>query len=108
MKAEESYGKAIAAHERLVAQNPERLDYLSRLGGSLNNLGTALSSRGEIASAIARYREAIGHQRPEQAAASVRLACSFLEGSLGEKYRSAIGRNPEAIYRALKTWRPIG
>jgi len=62
-QAERAYVEAIVKYERLVADDPDSPDFQSALGCALDNLGLTLVARGDKEKALARHREAIGHQR---------------------------------------------
>jgi serine/threonine protein kinase len=58
-EAEDAYRRAIAACERLVADDPTESAYLGDLADDYNNLGTVLRDRQELAKAEAALRHVI-------------------------------------------------
>jgi tetratricopeptide (TPR) repeat protein len=58
-----SYRESIAVAERLVALDPDDLDFQDRLGRSVTNLGYVLNQQGEKDQALAAYRQAIDIHR---------------------------------------------
>ncbi len=62
-QAVEVYRRGVALRRQLVKGFPADADYRRELGGTLNNLSTALRSVGETAEARLLLEEAVGHQQ---------------------------------------------
>jgi tetratricopeptide (TPR) repeat protein len=103
--AAREYGRAIDVFRRLVLRNPDNVDFLGYLAGTLNNLADVQQSLRRFDEAIGSFEEGLRHQRKAVSQAPgiqhQRRTLSRLLHNLARAYRLA-ERPAEAVRLTLE------
>ena len=100
-----AYQEATEINERLVALDPDNLEFQSHLAEAVNNLGIVLLDRGKNELALEAFRKAIAHERPvfEKAPQVPKYRMFLFNPTLNvSQAMRALGRPDDAVAAALE------